>query len=196
MIQLAGEPATEESIRGVSIFFPPGAFGQSHLPLFERAVERISNLVPAGSTIAEFYCGVGSIGLILLGRSKAIRFNERSSQGLQGLELGLAARPARERARATVLPGAAGERLDALQGAELVVVDPPRRGLDEPLRRALAETPPDRLVYLACGLESLIADLDRLQRPGHLRLRGLEVFDFFPFTEHVETLVWLDRVSA
>ncbi|HKK53021.1 MAG TPA: hypothetical protein VKA74_15590, partial [Myxococcota bacterium] len=106
---------------------------------------------------------------------------------------GLAARPDRERARAAILPGAAGERLDAIEKADVVLVDPPRRGLDAPLREALARTPPGRLVYLACGLDALLADLEALQAPGRLRLAGVEVFDFFPFTEHVETLVWLDR---
>ena len=47
--------------------------------------------------------------------------------------------------------------------------------------------------YLACGLDALIADLAALTAPGRLRLAGIEVFDFFPFTDHVETLVWLDR---
>ncbi len=194
MTHLAGDPAIHESIRSVDVYFPPGAFGQNHLPLFERAVDRIADLVPANSTIAEYYCGVGSIGLTLLGRAKAVRFNERSSEGLLGLELGLAERPEEERARATVLPGSAGERLEGLTGADLVLVDPPRRGLDETLRVALADSPPTRLVYLACGLESLASDLIVLQRGGGLVLRGLEVFDFFPFTQHVETLVWLDRV--
>ena len=50
-----------------------------------------AELVPDDATIAEYYCGVGSIGLPLLGRSKTIRFNERSPDGLAGLELGLAA---------------------------------------------------------------------------------------------------------
>jgi 23S rRNA (uracil1939-C5)-methyltransferase len=194
MTLLAGEDALRESIRGVDVFFPPGAFGQNHLPLFERAVERIGDLTPSGSTIAEYYCGVGSIGLALLGKAEAIRFNERSPDGLLGLDLGLAARPENERARATILPGAAGERLDGLVGTDLVIVDPPRRGLDPPLRTALADTPPARLLYLACGLDSLISDLDWLQTSGGLHLRGLEVFDFFPFTQHVETLVWLDRL--
>jgi len=194
MTHLAGEPAIHELIRGVDVYFPPGAFGQNHLPLFERAVDRIAELVPADSTIAEFYCGVGSIGLALLGEARAIRFNERSPEGLLGLELGLAGRSREERARATMFPGTAGERLDGLVGADLVLVDPPRRGLDESLRVALADAPPPRLVYLACGLESLISDLVVLQGGGGLALRGLEVFDFFPFTEHVETLVWLDRV--
>jgi tRNA/tmRNA/rRNA uracil-C5-methylase (TrmA/RlmC/RlmD family) len=194
MTWLAGEPTLCESIHGVEVFFPPGAFGQNHLPLFERAVDRIADLVPSGRAIAEYYCGVGSIGLALLDKSRVIRFNERSPDGLAGLKLGLAARPEDQRARATVLAGPAGERLDGLLDVDLVIVDPPRRGLDEPLCAALADAPPARLVYLACGLDSLISDLTRLQGSGGLELRGLEVFDFFPFTQHVETLVWLDRL--
>jgi tRNA/tmRNA/rRNA uracil-C5-methylase (TrmA/RlmC/RlmD family) len=91
-----------------------------------------------------------------------------------------------------LFPGAAETRLDALPDASLVIVDPPRRGLDRPLRDALAATAPGRLVYLSCGVDSLIEDLEALQAPGRLRLAGLEVFDFFPFTEHIETLAWLD----
>ncbi|HIF95090.1 MAG TPA: class I SAM-dependent RNA methyltransferase [Myxococcales bacterium] len=196
MLRLAGEAATVESISGVDVFFPPGAFGQNHLPLFERAVERISELVPDDAVMAEFYCGVGSIGLPLLGRSKSIRFNERSPDGLAGLELGLAAIPHDIRERASVLPGVAGEALDALKGADVVLVDPPRRGLDAALSSALSEHAPQRLIYLACGLDRLIVDLEILTRPGQLVLRGLEAFDFFPFTEHVETLVWLDHVET
>ncbi len=191
MIRLAGEDTLVESIRGVEVYFPPGAFGQNHLPLFELAVQRIADLVPIDSTLAEYYCGVGSIGLSLLGSAKAIRFNERSSPALDGLELGLAAHVHRE--RASVFPGTAGDATAALEGADIVIVDPPRRGLDNALRAALADHPPNRLIYLACGLESLTADLEELTQPGRLAIGGIEAFDFFPFTEHVETLVWLDR---
>jgi 23S rRNA (uracil1939-C5)-methyltransferase len=189
---LRGEAATRERLGGVEVFFPPGAFGQNHLPLFECAVERISDLVADGSVVAEMYCGVGSIGLGLLGRTQEVRFNERSPDGLAGLELGIAARPPAERKRVRRFAGSAGDRLDALGGAEIVLVDPPRRGLDRELCDALANDPPKRLVYLACGLERLLEDLERLRAPGRLRLAGLEAFDFFPFTDHLETLVWLD----
>jgi 23S rRNA (uracil1939-C5)-methyltransferase len=192
MWHLVGEETIREHFDGVEVFFPPGAFGQSHIALFERAVARIAALAEPGWTLAELYCGVGAIGLGLLERSREIRFNERSPDGLAGLELGLAARPEAERARARILPGSAEERLDALEGADLVIVDPPRRGLDARLREALAAAPPARLVYLACGLDALMDDLAVLRAPGRLGLAGIEVFDFFPFTEHVETLVWLD----
>ncbi len=191
MIRLAGEDTLVESIRGVEVYFPPGAFGQNHLPLFELAVQRIADLVPVDSTLAEYYCGVGSIGLSLLASAKAIRFNERSSPALDGLELGLAAHVHGE--RASVFPGTAGDATAALEGADIVIVDPPRRGLDNALRAALADHPPNRLIYLACGLESLTSDLKELTQPGRLAIGGIEAFDFFPFTEHVETLVWLDR---
>jgi tRNA/tmRNA/rRNA uracil-C5-methylase (TrmA/RlmC/RlmD family) len=193
MLKLRGEDAVREEINGTTVFFPPGAFGQNHLPLFEQAVRRIAQLVPENGSIAEYYCGVGSIGLPLIGRARSIVFNERSPDGIRGLELGLAALPESLRPRASVRVGAAGEQLEALTGADLVLVDPPRKGLDVPLREALIDTPPKRLIYLACGLGRLLEDLEALTGSGRLNLRGIEAFDFFPFTEHVETLVWLDR---
>ncbi len=192
-IHLAGAEATREDIAGVPVFFPPGAFGQNHLPLFERAVERIGDLVPSDAVTTELHAGVGSIGLSLLAGARAIRFNERSPDGLRGLEMALAIRPSEHRAHASIHPGPAEENLELLDDTEILVVDPPRRGLGDVLLQALATKPPARLIYLACGQDSLQSDLEELSRSGRFLLRGLEIFDFFPFTNHVETLVWLDR---
>lgn len=192
-VRLAGREAVCERLGGVDVFFPPTAFGQNHLPLFERALARIAALVPERARVAELYCGVGAIGLGLLARGATVAFNERAPGGLEGLALGLAARPARERARAACFRGSAGDHAALVADAEVVVVDPPRRGLDAPLLDALVASPPERLVYLACDRASLARDLERLMGAGRLVPRGLEAFDFFPFTEHVETLVWLDR---
>ena len=193
---LSGESAVRESLGGVEVFFPPAAFGQNHLPLFETAIGRIHALVPDSKRVAEAYCGVGAIGLGLLGRAREVRFNERSEAALRGLEQGLAHRPAPEQERARLLPGRAGEQLSLLDDAEIVILDPPRKGLDPGLLDALTDNCssrcPERVLYLACGLDSLLRDLDRLEASGRLRLAGLEVFDFFPFTQHVETLAWLD----
>ena len=192
-VHLAGHAHVRERLGGVEVLFPPSAFGQNHLPLFERAVERVHSLVPGSLQVAEAYCGVGAIGLGLLERAQSVRFNERSSAGLAGLQAGMAALPAAIRARGSVHPGAAGDRLDVLEGADVAIVDPPRKGLDASFLDALLSQPPRRLVYLACGLPSLLREIPALTGEGRLHLRGVEAFDFFPFTEHVETLVWLDR---
>lgn len=194
-IALAGESAVRERIGGVDVFFPPTAFGQNHLPLFDAAVARIHALVPTSARVLELYCGVGAIGLGLLARGARVAFNERGAGGLEGLALGLEARPIEERTRAQVFDGAAGDRAAQAADAEVVIVDPPRRGLDRPLLEALAASVPERLIYLACDRTSLARDLERLMASGRLVPRGLEAFDFFPFTDHVETLVWLDRVD-
>lgn len=182
-----------ETIGGAAVFFPPGAFGQSHLDLADRIVERIHAWVPDGADVAELYAGCGAIGLGLLARCRTLRFVESAPESVRGLALGLAARPAAERARARVLAAPAAEALAALEGAEVVIADPPRKGLDPAVAAALAERPPERVVLVSCDLDAFERDAARLTAGGRLRLAELVVFDLFPHTHHVETLARFER---
>lgn len=184
--RICGEEATEESIGGVSVFFPPGAFGQSHLDLADALVERVASWIPDGARVAEFYSGCGAIGLGLLSRSATVTFNERSEHGLRGLELGLTRRPAEERERARIAAGAAGDRVDALIGADNVVVDPPRKGLDPALLESLVRSPPKQLAYVSCDVDSFARDAGFLLENGGIRLREVTAFALFPYTGHTE----------
>jgi tRNA/tmRNA/rRNA uracil-C5-methylase (TrmA/RlmC/RlmD family) len=191
--RLAGPEATRESIGGADVFFPPGAFGQSHLDLADRLVARVHEQVPDGTRVAEFYCGIGPIGLGLLRRAAHVTFVESAPGGLHGLALGIAARPEHERARAEVVAGEAGASLGALDGADVAIVDPPRKGLDAPLAAKLAMSPPSRIVYVSCDPASLARDAAILQHAGALRLASLEAWSLFPNTEHVEALAVFER---
>ncbi len=184
-----------ETIGGATVFFPPGAFGQSHLDLADRLVATVHGWTPPGVRVAELYAGCGAIGLGLLGRSAALTFVESAPHAVLGLALGLAARPAAHRARARVIAAPAGDALGALAGAELVIADPPRKGLDPGVLAALAAAPPARLVYLSCDLDSFARDAARLQAAGGLRLAELVACDLFPNTRHVETLARFERAS-
>jgi 23S rRNA (uracil1939-C5)-methyltransferase len=194
--RLCGEEAIEERIGGVSVFFPPGAFGQSHLDLADALVERVASWIPDGARVAEFYAGCGSIGLGLLPRCVAVTFNERSEHGLRGLELGLARRPSEERGRARIAAGPAGERVDALAGADAVVVDPPRKGLDPALLESLVGTPPSLLAYVSCDVDSFVRDAERLLEEGGNQLRELTAFALFPYTEHTEITARFEHSAA
>jgi 23S rRNA (uracil1939-C5)-methyltransferase len=79
------------------------------------------------------------------------------------------------------------------EGVDVVIADPPRKGLDAELTHALAESPPVRLLYVSCGLDAFIADTARLTASGKLRLTGLTAFNLLPYTEHVETVGRFER---
>ncbi len=84
-------------------------------------------------------------------------------------------------------------RVGAAAGAQVVIADPPRKGLDPALTQYLCEQPPERFVYVSCGLESFLSDAAQLISQGKLRLAALAAFDFLPFTEHVETVARFER---
>lgn len=184
--KLAGEDAVRETIGGASVFFPPGAFGQGNLDLADRLVADLHSRVPDDAVVAELYCGVGAIGLGLVARSREVRFNEVNPHGLRGLAMGIDALPPGARDKASVTGGAAAAALAILDGAECVVVDPPRKGLEDEVVGRLRDTRPERLLYVSCELESLVRDAASLA--PSLRLVRLTPYALFPNTDHVETL--------
>jgi tRNA/tmRNA/rRNA uracil-C5-methylase (TrmA/RlmC/RlmD family) len=188
-----GPESVVERFGDADVHYPPGAFGQSNLDIAGRIIDCVREQVPAGARVMEFYAGVGAIGLSVLDRVREIGLNEVSPQSLQGLALGLAGLDAADRARIRVIAGPAGEACDAAAGADVVIADPPRRGLDPPLTAFLVAHPPARLVYVSCNLESLQKDILQLTAGGGLRLASLGAFDLMPYTGHVETLAVFDR---
>jgi 23S rRNA (uracil1939-C5)-methyltransferase len=194
--RLHGPEAVTESILGTSVFFPPGAFGQSNLPLADSLVARIASWVQAGDRVAELYAGCGAIGVPLLQHAGELHFNERGEDSLRGLRLGLDALPPDQQARARLHPGDAADQLELLEllpSCDLAIVDPPRKGLEPSLIPRLAAAPPRRLAYVSCGLESFLSQARELMAGGTLALESLETFGFFPFTDHVETLALFGR---
>ena len=183
-----------ERFGGAAIHYPPGAFGQSNLEIAAEIVDLLRGEVPQGARVAEFYAGVGAIGLSLLDRVEEIRLNEAGPQALHGLELSLCGLDARQRAKVSVVPGSAGAAVDAAHGADVVIVDPPRKGLEPELRQRLGEDPPERLLYVSCAVESLQADAATLTASGRMRLTALSAFNMMPFTDHVETVARFERV--
>jgi 23S rRNA (uracil1939-C5)-methyltransferase len=188
-----GPPSVVERFGGAAVHYPPGAFGQNNLDIAERIVEYVRGQVPAGARVAEFYAGVGAIGLSVLPRVSHLRLNEVSPQSLQGLALGLDALTPVARDSIEVVAGSAGTMVSAAANADVVIADPPRKGLDRELLERLVAEPPKRFIYVSCGLDSLLADTARLTSSGAIQLRELRVFNLMPYTEHVETVACFER---
>jgi len=188
-----GPLSVVEDFGGAEVHYPPGAFGQNNLDIAQRIIEYVRSQIPDGARVAEFYAGVGAIGLSVLAQVSEIRMNEISPHSLHGLELGLARLDPATRAKISVISGPAGAAGMAAFDARVVIADPPRKGLDLDLTQYLSEYPPERFMYVSCGLESFLNDVMRLTSRGRLRLAALTAFNLMPFTEHVETVARFER---
>jgi tRNA/tmRNA/rRNA uracil-C5-methylase (TrmA/RlmC/RlmD family) len=189
----AGPETTCETIGGARVFYPPGAFGQANLPLADRMVALVHGWVPDRTHVLELHAGVGAIGLGLAARGHRVVFNEVSRWALAGLNLGIDALGPAVRARTAVVRGPAANQLHAIDAADVVICDPPRQGLEEPLLARLAARPPARLVIVSCNLASFLREAQTLVGSGRTRLAALVPFALFPFTDHVEAVALFER---
>ena len=78
--------------------------------------------------------------------------------------------------------------------ADVIVVDPPRKGCDSPCLETMLKMKPERIVYVSCDSATLARDLKVLCEGGYEleRVRGV---DLFPMTVHTETIVALSRIK-
>jgi 23S rRNA (uracil1939-C5)-methyltransferase len=143
--------------------------------------------------VLELHAGVGAMGLGLAARGHDVAFNEVARGSLGGLALGIEALPSTARRRTAVLRGPAANHLSAIDDADVVLCDPPRRGLEAPLLARLAERPPERLIIVSCSLEAFLTEARALIAGGRTRLAALVPFALFPFTDHVETVALFSR---
>ena len=190
---LCGPETVRERLGGCDVHFPPGAFGQSNLPLADDLVRRVHAWLAGAVRIVEFHAGCGAIGLGLLARGAEVSFNEVDPHGVRGLGHSLAQLAPDVARRARVLDGPAASHAGALASCDAAIIDPPRKGLEPALLEALAANPPERLVWVSCDLARFLDQAQWLLVASPLRLRAREAWALFPYTRHVETLALFSR---
>jgi 23S rRNA (uracil1939-C5)-methyltransferase len=185
---LAGDAGLEELWYGERYTVDPGGFFQVNryaaAAMHDLTLRELGS--PRGKRVVDAYCGVGVYG----------RRMARHGARAIGIELDPGAvRMARERPVEgfAVLEGRVEERLAEALPADLVVLNPPRNGVDGAAVRLLAEARPQRIVYVSCDPATLARDVRRLG--STYRITRLQLFDLFPQTAHVETLLTLDLVD-
>jgi 23S rRNA (uracil1939-C5)-methyltransferase len=191
---LHGPAFVTDRSENARIFYPPSAFGQSNLELAMQLAARVRAVARGATRVTEYYAGVGAIGLGLAETAATLQLNELSEGSLEGLAHGLAELPEAWRSKVRVCAGSAGAHAGLVADSDFVIADPPRKGLDPELLEALVRTPPERLAYISCDIDSFERDAGLLLQT--LRLTSLEAYDLFPHTEHLETLAVFERKGA
>jgi 23S rRNA (uracil1939-C5)-methyltransferase len=183
-----GVTSLVERLGGSDLEYPYDGFFQTNVTMFETILDAMLAAMPRGGRIIDIYGGVGTIGLA------AAKF----SREVVGVELNVSSVKLAEanagRAGLTNYQsiGVSAGRIDPelLAGADCVVVDPPRAGLEVRLVRQLLAARPKKIVYLSCNPATQARDLVLLGEA--YRAPGINGFDLYPGTLHLESLAVLE----
>ena len=152
-------------------------------------------------TVWDLYCGIGTISLFLAQKAKKVYGVEivpeaiadaKNNAKINGIENAEFFVGKSEEVLPEYYEKYAKEHPGEHAHADVIVVDPPRKGCEENLLRTMADMQPDRIVYVSCDSATLARDLKILQELGYevKKVRGV---DQFPMTCHVETVVLLSK---
>lgn len=196
MRTVAGRPEIEEQIEGVLYRVSAGSFFQVNVEIVTRIFEVMSSALDHPRRIVDLYCGAGTFSLFFAKFGCEVYGIEESSQAIVEAELNAALNGlenwVRFRAGRVEDIVRMHEAREALAAADIVFLDPPRKGSDEVTLGAIAAAKAPYVWYLSCDPATLARDLKFLAANGY-RLGIVQPFDMFPQTGHVETLVTLYR---
>lgn len=196
-ITLYGPGYIEDTLCGLQFRLSPRSFYQVNhhqaQRLYQAAIAQAE--ITKQDLVLDLYCGVGTITLAMA----------KSAGKVIGVEVVEAAvQDARDNAARNGIENTEFFCADAGKAAlelerqgihpDVVVVDPPRKGLNADAIEALAKMSPRRIVYVSCDPATLARDVALLKQRGYL-LQSAQAADLFPRCAHVETIVCLSKLA-
>lgn len=193
-ILLTSEELLREELNGIPLYLTPQSFFQTNTAVaaaLYATAEQWAEAIP-GQRLWDLFCGVGGFGLHL---ARAGRWQ------LTGIEIAPKAIASATRSASELgLSKVSFQALDAaafakasVQAPDLLVVNPPRRGLGAALCQSVMTLQPAWLIYSSCNPDTLARDLAWLNTD--YQLLKVQLFDMFPHTEHAEVLTLLQKRS-
>jgi len=199
VIPLYGEPFITDYIGDIKYQISPLSFYQVNpvqtKVLYEKALEFCD--LKGEEVVFDLYCGIGTISLFLAQKAKKVYGVEIVKEAIEDANVNAKINGIDN---VEFMVGAAEEVIPSLykeEGikADVVVVDPPRKGCDERLLETIVAMEPKRVVYVSCDPATLARDLKYLDEKGY-RLEKVQGVDQFGHSMHVETVCCLQKVNS
>ena len=194
---LFGEEKIEERIGTLRFRISPLSFFQVNPVQTKVLYDTVLTFAALSGkeTVWDLYCGIGTISLYLAQQAKKVYGIEVIPEAVEDARKNAEQNGIRH---AEFLAGKAEDLFPDLvlkgERADVIVVDPPRKGLESTLIDAILDVKPDRIVYVSCDSATLSRDLALFAEGGFLPEK-IQPVDMFPHTVHVESCVLLERVS-
>ena len=161
--------------------------------LYNKALEYAD--LKENDTVFDIYCGIGTISLFLAQKAKKVYGIEIVEDAIKDAKINA---NLNNLDNVEFYVGKAEEVVPKMykEGkiANVVVVDPPRKGCDEKVLDTIVSMKPDRVVYVSCNPSTLARDLAYLDERGYKCLE-VQPVDMFPHTMHVESVAKLEKIK-
>lgn len=162
----------------------PKSFFQVNTGMIEKLYDKVKEYAGDGNNLLDLYCGAGTIGIYLSNNFEYVHGIEVNSDAVEGANLN------------KKINNISNINFDCKRANELIntnydviVVDPPRAGLDSVTISKLLNSKSDRIVYVSCNPITLARDIKLLS--DKYEVCDMTLFDMFPNTKHVESIVKL-----
>ena len=184
-------PYIEEIVTEKTFRIGPESFFQINIPMLEAALKEIKKYLnpEKKETIADLYCGIGTFGIAFSQYAKEIIGIESSPNNISFLKSNLKLNNINN---FKLYEGDCEKLFPPLmtKGIDILILDPPRKGLDNMLCQNILLSSIKKILYLSCNPATLSRDLKILSQ--RYAIKTLHMFDFFPQTPHIETLAILE----
>lgn len=187
---MAGDDYIVIEVLGRPFKVSAGAFFQVNTPMAAKMVEHLLEVLPTSpsSTVLDVYCGVGLFSAFFAPRVKKVIGIEVSPASCEDFAVNLD-----EFDNVELYESPVEDILPYLKDyADMVILDPPRAGLDKAVINALLVHKPETIAYVSCDPSTLARDAARLIAGGY-QLKQVTPFDLFPQTYHIESISIFER---
>ncbi|WP_125683665.1 23S rRNA (uracil(1939)-C(5))-methyltransferase RlmD [Levilactobacillus yonginensis] len=191
---LYGKPTIEDTLMGLTFAISARSFYQVNPQqtekLYQMAIDKAG--LTGEETVIDAYCGIGTISLALAKHAKQVLGVDVVAEAIEDAKVN-----AQKNHLANVTFAVAKAETQMAQWQEdgvkpdVVVVDPPRKGLAESLIDSTAEMGPKKVVYVSCNPATLVRDVARFEELGYAIDGPIQPVDQFPQTPHVESVTVL-----
>ena len=194
---LWGDAVLKDTLMGLSFNISPQTFFQVNREMTDVLYgEALAAAALEGhETVLDAYCGAGTISLALARQAKKVIGVELNAKAIEDAKRNAEANGLSDKTQ-FIAGDAAQEALRLFDKGfrpDVMVVDPPRKGVEAKLLEAMVRCAPKRIVYVSCNPSTLARDLKLLTQSGEYKVEYVQPVDMFAQTEHIENVALLNR---
>lgn len=162
----------------------PDSFFQVNTKMISRLYDKVLEFAGRGDKLLDLYCGAGTIGIYLANNFNSVRGIEQNESAIKGANLN---KSINDILNISFVCEKASDINEIVE--DVVVVDPPRSGLDSTTIKRILDSRIERLIYVSCNPITLARDINILK--DKYNLVSMSLFDMFPNTSHAECVCLL-----